>query len=442
MTHFILAICLVAPWVLAILGWLSFVVAAAICLVVILLVLGLLVFRRIAAVRAARRLEVAIFDHAKTQDEGASPDIQLQLEELRKGFMQAIRELKGSNLAGGGRRALYALPWYVVIGPPGAGKTTAIGRSGLNFPLRRSQSALRGIGGTRNCEWWLANEAVLIDTAGRYTTGSEDREEWLEFLSLLRTHRRRKPINGVLVTIGVDEIYQRDEESLQRHSRRIRARVDEIQRHLGIIVPVYLVFTKCDLLPGFSEMYAELDRTAREEPLGLEISDADGELRNLEKNFARLVDRVSQGSLLRLLETPNPATRDQVHRYGGNFREFLTTIQAFVQATFASTVYEETPRLRGVYFTSALQEGSPIDRAGDALARAFGVNTPCRAASAPQRVYFLAKLFPERIFPEAGLTIQSPHQQGRRKKFYMALAGGLCGLGCLSVLLGGFALQA
>jgi len=356
--------------------------------------------------------------------------------------MQAIRELKESNLAGGGRRALYALPWYVVIGPPGAGKTTAIGRSGLNFPLRRAQSGLQGIGGTRNCEWWLANEAVLIDTAGRYTTASEDREEWLEFLSLLRTHRRKKPINGVLVAIGVDEVYQRDEESLLRHSRRVRARVEEIQRHLGIIVPVYLIFTKCDLIPGFSEMYAELDRTAREQPFGFKFSGLDGDLRELEEHLSGLVASLSRAALLRLLETPNPVSRDQIHRYGRDFCDFLATIKSFVQTTFASTVYEEAPRLRGVYFTSALQEGSPIDRAGDALARAFGVSPPRRAVSGPQRVYFLAKVFPLRIFPEAGLTIKSPQKQRRRRKVVMTMLSALCGLGCLSALLNIVAVQA
>ncbi len=37
--------------------------------------------------------------------------------------------------ASGKRGALYEQPWYVIIGPPGAGKTTALLNAGLNFPL-------------------------------------------------------------------------------------------------------------------------------------------------------------------------------------------------------------------------------------------------------------------------------------------------------------------
>lgn len=65
------------------------------------------------------------------------------------------------------RQYLYQLPWYVIIGAPGAGKTTALVNSGLHFPLadRFGKSALRGVGRTRNCDWWFTNDAVLLDTA-------------------------------------------------------------------------------------------------------------------------------------------------------------------------------------------------------------------------------------------------------------------------------------
>ncbi|MCL7708182.1 hypothetical protein M8368_32950, partial [Enterobacter kobei] len=83
--------------------------------------------------------------------------------------------------------------------------------SGLQFPLadRFGKTALRGIGGTRNCDWWFTNEAVLLDTAGRYTTQeseqAQDAGEWLSFVDLLRKYRRRQPINGVIITISVSD---------------------------------------------------------------------------------------------------------------------------------------------------------------------------------------------------------------------------------------------
>ena len=46
----------------------------------------------------------------------------------------------------------------------------------LDFPLAEhfGQQSLSGIGGTRNCDWWFTDEAVFLDTAGRYLTQDSD----------------------------------------------------------------------------------------------------------------------------------------------------------------------------------------------------------------------------------------------------------------------------
>ncbi|HAG97103.1 MAG TPA: hypothetical protein DCL78_23445, partial [Gammaproteobacteria bacterium] len=88
-------------------------------------------------------------------------------------------------------------------GPPGTGKTTALVNSGLDFPLESQfgRGAIQGVGGTRHCDWWFTDQAVMIDTAGRYTTqdshASADAAAWKGFLGLLKKYRRRRPINGV-----------------------------------------------------------------------------------------------------------------------------------------------------------------------------------------------------------------------------------------------------
>ncbi len=72
------------------------------------------------------------------------------------------------------------------------------------------QGAVAGVGGTRLCDWWFTEEAVLIDTAGRYTTqdsdAAVDRAGWEAFLDLLKRTRPRQPLNGVLVAIALSDI--------------------------------------------------------------------------------------------------------------------------------------------------------------------------------------------------------------------------------------------
>ena len=113
---------------------------------------------------------------AKALAEGVSEAEKKESDEvvLKDKMKDALATLKSAS--GGKKDYLYDLPWYLLIGPPGSGKTTALINSGLKFPLLRgaTPAAIAGVGGTRYCDWWFTEEAVLIDTAGRYTTQDFD----------------------------------------------------------------------------------------------------------------------------------------------------------------------------------------------------------------------------------------------------------------------------
>src|ERR1700754_2833645 len=115
---------------------------------------------------------------------------------LRERFTAALRLVGRTRFS---RGYLHQRPWYAIIGPPGAGKTTALMNAGLKFPLagELGHDPLRGVGGTRYCDWWFTDDAVLIDTAGRYTTQDSntgvDRAGWDAFLDMLKETRSRQP---------------------------------------------------------------------------------------------------------------------------------------------------------------------------------------------------------------------------------------------------------
>ncbi|RYY95700.1 MAG: type VI secretion system membrane subunit TssM, partial [Comamonadaceae bacterium] len=170
---------------------------------IVLLVVLRAVLRRWRARRASQHLTDGLM-RAPVAVTADAPDNGEQ-KILNTRFTEAVATLKKMRLHAAGRKPgwrdwlslsggsyLYDLPWYVFIGAPGAGKTTALVNSGLSFPLadKFGPGAIRGVGGTRNCDWWFTDEAVLIDTAGRYTTQdshqTEDKNAWEGFLGLLK----------------------------------------------------------------------------------------------------------------------------------------------------------------------------------------------------------------------------------------------------------------
>ena len=149
-------------------------VPIAITVVPVVVAIVVFVIRRIQAREGARKLESAIAGQSAVSESG-------ELQQLRREFDGAVAALKKTKLArgGDGRDALYRLPWYAIIGPPACGKTTVLRNSGLRFPDvpgMGQRIKVKGIGGTRNCDWFLTNRAVILDTAGRWTVEEDDRD--------------------------------------------------------------------------------------------------------------------------------------------------------------------------------------------------------------------------------------------------------------------------
>jgi type VI secretion system protein ImpL len=105
----------------------------------------MLLVRRMRARSAAENIEKALGAQAEEQIKGVRPELQGEMRAIQSEFDKAVASLKTSKMGKGGTQALYALPWYMIIGPPGTGKSTALRQSGLQFPyLSASGGGLRG----------------------------------------------------------------------------------------------------------------------------------------------------------------------------------------------------------------------------------------------------------------------------------------------------------
>jgi len=353
--------------------------------------------------------EMMAENHAGDQ---ASEEYQL----LNQRFSDALSTLSKLKFKGKNKsRALYELPWYIIIGPPGSGKTTALVNSSLEFPLAEQfgKAALQGVGGTRNCDWWFTNEAVLIDTAGRYTTQDShkivDSSAWEAFLTLLKKNRRRRPVNGVLVAISVQDLLFQTEQERAQHAKIIRTRIDELMQKLEVRFPLYLVLTKTDLISGFSEFFEDLSREDREQVWGVSLPNASDPSQSpdfgfFETELNKLIDRLYSRELSRVHQERDIKRRALIQGFPQQLENAKSIIDAFVKQTFVKNRYEFQPYLRGVYFTSGTQDGTPIDRMMSAVSANFGFDQQTHAQQGQGKSFFLGRLFRDVIFPESELV--------------------------------------
>lgn len=421
-------------------------VPIAITAIVVAVIVGIIVFRRIRAARAARALEKAIAQQAQEQALAAKPERAAEIQELHRQFQQGIGALKASSLAGGksGADALYALPWYVMVGPPGAGKTTALRHSGLVFPyLDPNGGGVRGVGGTRNCDWWFTNEAILLDTAGRYTTESDDHEEWMAFLGELLKFRSHKPINGVIIAVSISELLDVTEDQIQVTAKTVRARIDEMQNVLKMILPVYVIFTKADLVAGFTEFFGDLKKSERGQAWGstFKLSEDKREPGKLfDTEFDILVEHLHTRGMKRMALERSREVKEKVYQFPLEFAAIKRNLSDFLAAAFApsasaapvvevgkkdkkdkkSTIVAAgaPPILRGFYFTSGVQEGRPLDRVVGAMGRAFGLRGAVSeevADKGESKSFFLKNVFEGVIFPDQTLASRTDAELKRMR---------------------------
>ncbi|TDL85479.1 type VI secretion system membrane subunit TssM [Meridianimarinicoccus aquatilis] len=354
--------------------------------------------------------EIVTAADTATNDDGI---VRAELDEMRGKLRTALGKLRKSKL---GRGHLYDLPWYVIIGPPGAGKTTAIVNSGLQFPLAddMGKTAIGGVGGTRNCDWWFTDNAVLVDTAGRYTTHESDSDAdnaaWLGFLGILKKYRKRQPINGAIVAISLSDLSMQDEQTQKNHAAAIRRRLSELREKLGVRFPVYVLFTKADLLAGFIEFFDPLGKEARGQVWGFTLplgkpKDGAGPLGAFDAEYGALVDRLNAQSLDRMQAESDTQKRSLIAGFPAQVSSVRQVAKDFLSELFQDNRFEYAPLLRGVYFTSGTQEGSPIDRLMMGMARTFGIGRQAiGSGSGTGRSYFLTHLFERVMFPESGLV--------------------------------------
>jgi len=338
--------------------WVCFFMAAGI----IGIFLGALFFHKLLLKRKEQKFVSQIIEQDNTHLKSLDKKEREASREMQAKWKEAMDSLKKSHLKNQGN-PLYVLPWYMIIGKSGTGKTTAIKSAKLSSSFAEV-SSVSGISGTRNCDWWFFEQAILIDTAGRYAIPVDedrDRDEWQKFLGLLTRYRKKEPLNGLIVTVSADSLNDTDVEGLEKYGRDIRKRLDELMRVLDAKFPVYIMVTKCDLIQGMTHFCDCFDEDALGQTMGMVNHNLEKDPMGLVSDcFRTMGERIRDIRLLIMQKLGSHKISPELILFPNELEKIKPGFEAFIKGAFQENPYQETPFFRGIYFSSGRQEGKPF----------------------------------------------------------------------------------
>lgn len=413
--------------------------AAAIFAVALLIWFAVWMIRRRRAAKASEQLGGLLEKQAQASVVHSKENLKAEeVESLRKRMHEAVQQIKTSKLGEtSGTAALYELPWYMIIGNPAAGKSTAITNSGMQFPLADTGGkVIHGVGGTRNCDWFFTSDGIVLDTAGRYSVHAEDTQEWFGFLNLLKKFRAKAPINGIIICASIGELIGSKPEFAINLAKNLRQRVQELTERLEVFAPVYLVFTKADLISGFTDFFQETDQFERDRVWGATLpynqpgvnSGVDA-AKLFDKHFDELYDGLREMSLANMALNQDEQKATGLLTFPLEFASIKSPLKSFILTLFEDNPFQFKPVFRGFYFTSALQDGASASTSSERVAERFALKLKPQEASTltSQHGFFLHDLFKKVIFADKGLVSRFASRAKTRLR-YVAFVAAACGL--------------
>ncbi|MBV7486019.1 type VI secretion protein IcmF/TssM N-terminal domain-containing protein [Bordetella sp. BOR01] len=255
-----------------------------------------------------------------------------------------LNALKNSRLSRFGS-PLYVLPWYMALGPQETGKSELLRRIAGTGPVHGDGEEAPVL------QWWLLRHCVVLDPTE--AMGEEHlapaSANWRRLLHWMMRTRRREPLNGLILAFSADWLMKSDETQLNDTGQGLRKRLDELTRVYDARIPVYIVLTDCQALPGFVPWTAGLGPAINSHAMGfLSLSPASGVGQFISDAFNSIVHRMFD---LRVLQGIQGRPNDEAFGLPERMAPLAMRLGSVLRPAFQATPYAETPLLRGLYLT-------------------------------------------------------------------------------------------
>ena len=324
--------------------------------------------------------------------------------ELSLSFLRAIQFLREHV---GGVTPMYHLPWYLLIGAADSGKSELIKKSGVNLPVGEQ---LFGIEGKPDCKWWFLDKGILLDIRGNFFINHHNDKSnemgWKSLLTLLARYRAKRPIDGMILTIPATEFIGKETltfEQLKERAKMMADKIHEAQQGLGLMLPIYLVVTKMDYVPGFRSLCKEIPQKNKRDIFGWSNPYAVTTAYNkiwLEQAFGYMRQFLEHLRLEIFAEKDVDETKDGIFVFPTQMIGLKEGLSVYIDQIFRDSAYEETIFLRGIYFAGDGTDHSITDHPSTANIKELDD----KHVGGEREIFFVKDLLEKKIFSETGLA--------------------------------------
>jgi type VI secretion system protein ImpL len=404
--------------------WWPWILVGAVCVVLILVIVVVLVLRR-ARVSATPAMVAQRNASSGAGSAGTS------VFALRRSFAAGMAVLRRFTPRAADR---LAAPWVLSIGGPDAGKSALL--DGLSLPRVGGWMDAGSPVGEAPCRWHFFERGVVLDLSaallGTPGSGAGRQLGWRTLIGLLQRYRPERPADAVVVFIPSTELtgpQRMSGEALDGESDRLNTCLAELSRGLGLQLPVYVVVTKCDRIPGFAAFCHALPSDRRQQILGWSAPysmDAAFSPSWVDEAMTALLRGVQDSELALFCEDAS-VDRDELVLLPTRIGALAPPLRSFLTRLFRSTAYDAACPFRGVYLAGDMDRSPPVEVTANGIPFAASTTaavaaswTAAEAAVAPAglppdemhvpavrplvRCAFVADLFNEKVFAEHGLA--------------------------------------
>lgn len=379
-----------------------------------------------------------------------------EISEILKG---AARKLISVGAAG--KKGLRSVPVVLFMGPNRSAKTSVVQQAGVETDFLAGDGAdVEPPPPTSTMNLWLSRGTVFLE-AGESV--SKDEGAWDRVLDFLKTGSwsalfKEQPSRIAVVCVGAEWLMGNDQTALTNLAKELRTRLESSAVTLDRRLPVYVLFTKSDQIPHFTEYTRNLAEADALQPLGVTLPLSHGEDPGLYNQWqsarlAQSLESVFKALARRRLDVMtregDGPDRSAAYEFPREFRKVVDLAQDFLLELTRPSQLRVSPYLRGFYFTGIRPVAmnarpdpvvaAPMPQSHKGATMVFDpsqamASAPSQPASGGRKAQwtFLPKLLPDVILPDS-LAVEAS-MGGPKAAFRKRALVGL-GLGAVSLLI-------